>query len=71
MGPDPPHQGWEKTEIARGRGGNGRTLSSVVMEGEADHTSIFLHPGLCSLKVGTLTRDSRGKRKISESVVRG
>lgn len=67
MGPDPPHQGWEKTGIARGRGGNGRALPSVVMEWEADHTLISLHPRLKTRTLGV----SRGRRKISESVLRG
>lgn len=50
------------------KGWGHRTLSSELMEGEPGHTPMSLHPGLCSLIVGTLTRGFREKKLISESV---
>lgn len=53
-------KGWEWKDSAQCSHGGGR----------ADHSPIPLHPGLCSLKVGTLSRSSRDRRKIPESVLK-
>lgn len=49
------------------KGWGWKPLPSEVMERESHHTPMSLHPGLCSLIVGTLTRSSRGRRQISET----